>query len=69
MNMFRNLLCLFLIGFAIALLLSNPVDWAITQRFGGDVVEFAKICVDFRPFVAGACFVVALALFLTKKIY
>ena len=32
MNMFRNLLCLFLIAFGTALLVSNPSDWAFIQR-------------------------------------
>ena len=69
MNMIRNLLCLVLLVFGIALLVSNPVDWALTQRLGGDALDFAKICVDFRPFIVIACFVVTLALFLTKKVY
>jgi hypothetical protein len=69
MNMFRNLLCLFLIAFGTALLVSNPSDWSFIARGGANVVEFLKVCETFRPFVVIACYVVTLALFMTRKIY
>jgi hypothetical protein len=69
MNMFRNLLCLFLVGFGIALIVSSPSQWALAQRAGQDVISFLKICETFRPFVIGACWITALALFMTRKIY
>ena len=69
MNMFRNLLCLFLLAFGISLIVSNPSDWPWIQRGGPDLLEILKTCETFRPFVIIACFVVTLALFMTRKIY
>jgi hypothetical protein len=69
MNMFRNLLCLFLIALGTSLIVSNPTDWPIIQRMGPDVLNVFKVCETFRPFVIGACYVVAIALFMTRKIY
>ena len=69
MNMFRNLLILFLVAFGTAFLVSNPSDWPFVQRGGEDLLNFFKICQTFRPFVAGACFITAVALFMTRKIY
>ena len=69
MNMFRNLLCLFLIFFGTSLLVSNPSDWPFLQRGGPDLLNILKVCETFRPFVVIACYVVTLALFMTRKIY
>ena len=69
MNMFRNLLVLFLLAFGFSLIFSNPSDWTFIERGGPNVISFFKICETFRPFVCGACFVTAVALILTRKIY
>jgi hypothetical protein len=69
MNMFRNLLSLFLVIFALALVFTDPSKWDWFTRFGPDAVNFLTICVEFKPFVVGACIVVALALFMTRKAY
>ena len=69
MNMFRNLLILFLMVFGFALVFSDPNNWSFIQRAGPQAVDFLKICATFKPFVIIACFTVALALFMTKKVY
>lgn len=69
MNMFRNLLCLFLIAVGICFIVGNPTEWAFVQRCGPNVLDVLKVCWTFRPFVVIACFVVALALFMTRKSY
>jgi ABC-type transport system involved in cytochrome bd biosynthesis fused ATPase/permease subunit len=69
MNMFRNLLCLFLIVVGVSLMISNPSDWAPLQRLGPDFLNVVKGAETFRPFVIGACFVIAVALFMTRKQY
>jgi hypothetical protein len=69
MNMFRNLLSLFLIFLGVAFIVSNPSQWPVLQRGGPDLIEVLKVCETFRPFVIIACFVVTLALFMTRKIY
>ena len=69
MNMFRNLLCLFLLLVGFSLMFANPSDWPPLQRLGPDFLNAVKMCETFRPFVIGACFVIAVALFMTRKIY
>lgn len=69
MNMFRNLFCAFLVIFSLGLLFTDPNKWDWFNRLGPDAVNILHICIQFRPFVVGACLVVALALFMTRKQY
>jgi hypothetical protein len=69
MNMFRNLFSLFLIFVAVSLVVSTPSDWPPLQRLGPDFLDVLKTLQTFRPFVIGACVVIAVALFMTRKNY
>lgn len=69
MNMFRNLLICFLLLFGFGLLLGDPEHWTWLDRAGPQVVDALHVCITFRPFVVIACFVISLALFMTKKKY
>jgi hypothetical protein len=69
MNMFRNLLAIFLVVFALGLAFGDPDHWTFLDRGGPDVVNILHICIQFRPFVIGGCLVLALAIFMTRKQY
>jgi hypothetical protein len=69
MNMFRNLLILFLLVLGFGLIFGDPDHWTWLDRLGPTAVNVLKVCIQFKPFVVGACFIVSLALFMTKKIY
>jgi uncharacterized membrane protein len=68
MNMFRNLLVLFLIVFGFALIFGQPDQWTFLDRWA-DAVNVLHVIITFKPFVVIACFVLALGLFMTRKIY
>jgi hypothetical protein len=69
MNMFRNLLTLFLIVFAIGLCFGDPDKWNWVALGGANAVDLLRYCVQFRPFVVAFCGVVAVALWMTRKQY
>ncbi len=69
MNMFRNLLMLFLLAFGFGLLFGDPDHWTWVDHAGPTAVDVLHVCIQFKPFVVGACFVLTLALFMTKKKY
>lgn len=67
MNMFRNLLALVLIAFAIGLAFGDPEHWTWVDRAGPNAVDVLRGCVQFRPFVIAGCVVIAITLFMTRK--
>jgi hypothetical protein len=69
MNMFRNLLTLAFIGLGFGLVLSNPLDWKWVAACGPYVVYTASFLTDARPISTILCFVLALALWMTRKQY
>ena len=69
MNMFRNLLTLALIIFAIALVFGSPEKWSWIDSLGGTAVTVLRVCIQFRAFVVVGCVVVSLALWMTRKQY
>ena len=69
MNMFRNLLAAFLLVFGLGLVFGDPDHWTWVDHAGPNAVDALRFCVQFKPFVVGACLVIALALFMTRKQY
>ncbi|HEY0256115.1 MAG TPA: hypothetical protein VGC39_01635 [Candidatus Methylacidiphilales bacterium] len=69
MNMFRNLLALALIAFGLGLMFGGPEEWKWPDLGGAYVVQAISLCIDFRPWSYILCFVLAIALFMTRKIY
>lgn len=67
MNMFRNLLTVVLIALGLGLFLSNPTDWRWIDPAGPYVVNAVRFLGDMKPFSYILLFVVALALFMTRK--
>ena len=66
MNMFRDLLILFLIGLGAALMMGDPSDWKVVAVGGPYVVEAVIFLVAAKPFSYVICFALSLALFMTR---
>jgi hypothetical protein len=47
----------------------KPDEWKWPDACGPYVVEAIGFCSDFRPWTYIICFVLAVALFMTRKIY
>jgi hypothetical protein len=69
MNMFRDLLCLLFLAFGFGLIFTDPNNWSWAQRAGPGVTSFLHVCGDFKPFIIVACFIITVALFMTRKKY
>jgi len=69
MNMFRDLLILFLIGLGVALMTGDPTDWKVVSAGGPYVVDSIIFLVQAKPFSFVICYALALALFMTRIRY
>jgi hypothetical protein len=69
MNMFRNLLTALLLAYALGLVFGNPDKWTWVDAAGPNAVYLLRESIEFRPYVVGACVVVAVALWMTRKQY
>jgi hypothetical protein len=69
MNMFRNLVSAFLLAYAAGLVFGDPDKWTWIDAAGPTAVYLVHESVTFRPFVVGACVVIATALWMTRKQY
>lgn len=69
MNMFRHLLSAAFLAFGLGLMLGKPEDWRWPDLGGGYVVQAVNFCVDARPWSYIFCFVIATALWMTRKVY
>jgi hypothetical protein len=67
MNMFRNILTLTLFVLGLALAFTNPEDWKWVDTLGSHAVDAARFLGDTKPFSFILCWVLALALFMTRK--
>ncbi len=69
MNMFRDLLILFLIGLGVTLMMTDPTDWKVVDAGGPYVVNAVIFLVAAKPFSYVICFALSLALFMTRLKY
>jgi hypothetical protein len=69
MNMLRNLLAIALLALGGGLMFGKPEEWKWPDLCGPYVVETISFCTDLRPWSYILCFVLAMALFMTRKIY
>ena len=69
MNMFRHLVAIALIALGAGLMFGTPEEWKWPDLGGAYVVQAISLCIDLRPWSYIICFVVATALFMTRKIY
>jgi hypothetical protein len=69
MNMLRNLLAISFLILGGGLMFGKPDEWKWPDVCGPYVVEAVGFCSDFRPWTYIVCFVLAVALFMTRKIY
>jgi hypothetical protein len=69
MNMFRHLLGAAFIALGAGLMFGKPDEWKWPDVGGPYVVEALSFCIDLRPWSYILCFVMALALFMTRKVY
>ncbi len=69
MNMFRHILAVAFLIFGFSLMFAKPDEWRWPDLGGPYVVQAIGFCADARPWSYIICFVVAVALFMTRKIY
>ena len=69
MNMFRNLLAVAILAFGLGLVFGNPEDWKWPDLGGPYVVQAINTCTEVRPWSYIVCFVIATALWMTRKQY
>lgn len=67
--MFRYLLAVAFIALGSGLMFGNPEEWRWPDVGGPYVVETLSLCAELRPWSYILCFVLALALFMTRKVY
>jgi hypothetical protein len=69
MNMFRDILIVALISLGLGLGLGDPLSWKWTAALGPQVVSAIMFLDQLKPFSVIVCFVLALALFMTRLRY
>jgi hypothetical protein len=69
MNMIRNILTVAFLGFGIALWTLPIDDWTWVDLLGGQAVISLDFLFKAQPFSSIICFVIATALFMTRKQY
>jgi hypothetical protein len=67
MNMFRNLFSLALIILGLGLWFTDPTTWHWVDMGGVYAVDTVRFLTDLRPFSYIILFVIALALWMTRK--
>ncbi len=69
MNMFRDIFTVVFIALGIALWLTKPDDWQWIGFLGQWAVYTINVFMTIRPFSTITCFVIAVALWMTRKKY
>jgi hypothetical protein len=69
MNMFRDIATVVLFAFGLGLIFSSPADWPGVGSLPSDLLEGLIFIGKLTPFPSVLCFVVSLALFMTRLKY
>jgi hypothetical protein len=69
MNMFRNILTVASIAFAIALWYVKIDDWKWVNYFGEGTIQYIEFLISAQPFSTIVFAVIGIALFMTRKQY
>ena len=67
MNMFRNLLMVFLLLLGFGLMLSDPTTWHWADPAGPYVINALGFLNEMKPISFLMCFVLAVTLFMTRR--